>query len=202
MSQALQARSETTVAKILSAAQTLFLSRTYADVTLDDIGRLAHVTKGGLYHHFRSKEQLYLELLHRDLDQKRELFSQATRSGGSCRSRLDRLTRAYLNLSAEQRMLVRLVRRDINIFVDPERANLIRAYQNALPHQVEAILEDGVRDGELLDADARLQSWFFVALVEVALGDYATEVLPDIESKLNHVLNLFFDGASASANGA
>jgi hypothetical protein len=88
------------------------------------------------------------------------------------------------------------VRRDINTFASAERAELVRAYQHALPEQVEAILRDGLESGELASADPRLLSWSFVALVEVVLGDYADRVLPDVSSRLELILNLFFDGAA------
>ncbi len=57
------AKSAVTVANILEAAQTLFLSKNYADVTMADIARTSEVTKGALYHHFSSKEDLYLTMM-------------------------------------------------------------------------------------------------------------------------------------------
>jgi AcrR family transcriptional regulator len=52
---AVRTKSESTVSRILEAAEVLFLERAYADVTMDMIVRAAEVTKGGLYHHFSSK---------------------------------------------------------------------------------------------------------------------------------------------------
>lgn len=190
-------RSAETVSRLLAAAGKLFLERNYADVTMDQVAAAAEVTKGALYHHFSGKEELYLALLHRDLAEKRALFQRAVDSPGSCRERLHRLTQDFLDLPRERRQLIRLVRRDINVFQEPARSELVRAYQAALPAQVEAILRDGIRDGELAAADARLLSWDFVALVEVSLSPYADQVHPRDEDRLDHVLNLFFGGAAA-----
>jgi len=66
-------RSEATIANVLSAAAYLFISRHYADVTMDQIAETAHVTKGALYHHFSGKEELYLEMMHADLSAKKDL---------------------------------------------------------------------------------------------------------------------------------
>ncbi|MBC7544290.1 MAG: TetR/AcrR family transcriptional regulator [Candidatus Sericytochromatia bacterium] len=49
--------------KILAAAQGLFFKQGYHGTTLRDIGRDAHVSMGGIYHHFDSKEAIYLSLL-------------------------------------------------------------------------------------------------------------------------------------------
>jgi AcrR family transcriptional regulator len=49
--------------KILDAAQGLFFKQGYHGTTLRDIGRDASVSMGGIYHHFDSKEAIYLSLL-------------------------------------------------------------------------------------------------------------------------------------------
>ena len=161
-------RSEATSARIIAVARTLFVARNYADVTTDMIASAAGVTKGGLYHHFPSKENLYASMMLDDLGRKRLLFEQAVTSSGTCRERLARLTRDFLALPEEERRLAGLVRRDINIFTGDDRDRLVRAYQLALPEQIEAIIRDGIRDGELATGDPRILSWSFVALVEVA----------------------------------
>ena len=142
-------RSEATAARIIAAARKLFVAKNYADVTTDMIAGEAGVTKGGLYHHFPSKENLYASMMLDDFDRKRRLFEQAVASAGTCRERLARLTKDFLDLPEEERQLAQLVRRDINIFTGDDRDHLVRAYQLALPLQIEAIIRDGIREGEL-----------------------------------------------------
>jgi AcrR family transcriptional regulator len=178
-------RSEATAARIIAAARTLFVARNYADVTTDMIASAAGVTKGGLYHHFPSKENLYASMMLDDFERKRRLFEQAVASSGTCRERLARLTKDFLDLPEEERQLAQLVRRDINIFTGKDRDRLVRAYQLALPKQIESVIRDGIRDGELAPGDPRLLSW--------SLGD--------TDSRLNHVLDLFLEGAAAEPTG-
>jgi AcrR family transcriptional regulator len=191
-------RSEVTAARILDVARRLFIASNYADVTTDMIATEAGVTKGGLYHHFASKEQLYVTMMLANLEERRRLFADAGASSGSCRGRLARLTRAFLELPEEEREVMRLVRRDINIFTGEERDRLVRAYQRALPEQIEAIIRDGIADGELDSRDPRILSWSFVALVEVVIGPYADRAFGSTEARLDHVVDLFFDGATAN----
>jgi AcrR family transcriptional regulator len=194
-------RSEATVARINAVARRLFVARNYADVTTDMIAREAEVTKGGLYHHFASKEQLYISMMLTNLERTRRIFESAVEAPGSCRERLAQLTRDFLELPEEEREVTRLVRRDINIFTGEERDRLVRAYQLALPEQIEAIIEDGIDDGELAPGNARILSWSFIALVEVVIGEYADRVFGSIEARLDHVLDLFFEGAGAQSTG-
>ncbi len=197
-----ETRAEATAARIIGAARRLFLAKSYAEVTTDLIARAAGVTKGGLYHHFPSKESLYISMMLQALGHKRVVFEQAVAMEGSCRERLARLTTDFLEFPTEERELIRLVRRDINIFEGEERDRLIRAYQRALPEQVEAIMRDGINDGELGEADPRLLSWSFVALVEIVVSEYAHQALGDTGARLDHVLELFFGGAAIRMAGA
>ena len=49
---------------ILQVAGSLFLQSNYDGVSIQDITRAAGITKGALYHHFTSKEQLFEEVAH------------------------------------------------------------------------------------------------------------------------------------------
>lgn len=188
-------KSETTVAGILSAAEALFLAKNYADATMDDIASAAEVTKGALYHHFATKEALYVAMMKSVLREKQALFKAAVESQGTCRERLRRVTATFLELPRARRDLMKLVRRDNNIFQGRVREQLVRAYQAALPEQLEIVIRDGIRSRELARADPRLLSWLYVAMVEVILTRHAEQVFKSPDEAADFVTDLFFEGA-------
>lgn len=59
----MQQRSEETRAKIIESAIRLFTSRGYTAASVDDICTEAGISKGAFYHHFESKQALFLGLL-------------------------------------------------------------------------------------------------------------------------------------------
>lgn len=59
----MQQRSEETRAKIIESAVNLFSTRGYNTASVDDICREAGISKGAFYHHFESKQTLFLALL-------------------------------------------------------------------------------------------------------------------------------------------
>ncbi len=185
-----------TVAKILSAAEQLFVVGAYSDVTIDQVAANASVTKGAVYHHFSSKEHLYLTMLEHDLSEKQLMHQRAIAFDGTCEERLRRLTEDFLHLPETKRKLISLVRRDSDIFESKTRNTLIDAYQQALPDIVEEVIRDGIRDGQIMGCHARLLAWQFVSLVEVVLTPYAQQQLKSDQSKVNHVMGLFFGGCA------
>ncbi|MBK7454978.1 MAG: TetR/AcrR family transcriptional regulator [Anaerolineales bacterium] len=59
----MQQRSEETRSKIISSAIKLFSTRGYNTASVDDICKDAEISKGAFYHHFESKQALFLALL-------------------------------------------------------------------------------------------------------------------------------------------
>lgn len=59
----MQQRSEETRTKILESAIKLFSIHGYNKASVDDICKEAGISKGAFYHHFKSKQELFLALL-------------------------------------------------------------------------------------------------------------------------------------------
>jgi AcrR family transcriptional regulator len=59
----MQQRSEETRTKIMGSAIKLFSSTGYNKASVDDICAEAGISKGAFYHHFKSKQELFLALL-------------------------------------------------------------------------------------------------------------------------------------------
>ncbi len=63
--------------RVLGVAARLFADRGYGLTSMRDIARAARIRVASLYHHFRSKEQLYREVLEREQDRLREGMNAA-----------------------------------------------------------------------------------------------------------------------------
>ena len=192
----MQDRSVATINSILDAARALFTERQYAEVSLREITEVAGVTKGALYHHFSTKEELYLQTIYRCLAEVKEItqISLEASRGESCRRRIYLGLLSFLQLPDETISVMRSIRRNINIFEEPVRSELISAYQEALPKPIELILAEGMANGEIVSMDARLLSWQHVAVVEVSLHDYGRNLLGGPEEMADFIVTLFFKG--------
>ena len=189
-------KSLATIGEILDAAQRLFVLNNYDDVTMTKIAQEAGVTKGAIYHHFKGKKKLFLKMMARYLNGLQLILHEAVASEGTARERLEQLTTRYLEMPLQEQRLIQLVRRDNSRFTGAERTKLVRAYQDALPNQIEQILYDGIAKGEIMAGDARWLAWQYVAIVEVSLSDYARQQFTSPPKMAAYVVSVFLDGAA------
>lgn len=96
-------RLERTRGLLLDAAEEVFADKGFAAATLDDIAHAAGYTKGAIYKHFATKEELFLEVndryLQRYFDMFAEVLAAASRMGAE---ELDRVGELWRRLAAER----------------------------------------------------------------------------------------------------
>ena len=57
--------------QLLASARKLFVKKGFRATTTEEIARKANLTKGALYHHFKSKDDIFLELIKSIMDRNR-----------------------------------------------------------------------------------------------------------------------------------
>ena len=103
-----QERSAKRRERILDAAFSVFSQRGYRGAGVDEVGRQAETSKGGVYFHFPTKEQLFLELLRTTADR---LVGKVERSMEPYDDPIDRADvalRTVLGVFAGHRTMARL----------------------------------------------------------------------------------------------
>src|SRR3989442_6567348 len=88
--------------QLLTVALPVFAQRGYHSTSMNDIAEAAGVTKPVLYQHFRSKRELYLELLEDVGGRLRDTIAKATTSAPGPREQVVAGFRAYFRFVAEQ----------------------------------------------------------------------------------------------------
>ena len=138
---------EVTVERILDVSQRLFLEKGYENTTIQDIvDELGGLTKGAVYHHFKSKEEIM------DAVGDRMFFSnnplEAVR-GRTDLNGLQKLREAVrLNQSDEER--VRLTAQSIPIAKSPRLLQeMIISNRKVLTPYFLELIEEGNRDGSM-----------------------------------------------------
>ena len=138
---------EVTVERILDTAQRLFLEKGYENTTIQDIvDELGGLTKGAVYHHFRSKDEI--------MDAVGDRMFFANNPFEAVRERKD------LNGLEKLREMIRLnqadtARTDMNIQSIPITRNprvlmeMIKSNRRILTPYFQKLIEEGNRDGSI-----------------------------------------------------
>lgn len=108
---------------ILDAATAVFLDKGYAGTSMDDIAKLAAVSKQTVYKHFSDKEKLFAEIVLATtdrLDTAIDLLADVPADAAALEENLTRLARQFLDTLTHPRViqLRRLIIANADVFPD------------------------------------------------------------------------------------
>ena len=131
--------------RILSAAIKTFSERGYKGTSMRMIAGRAHISVGGLYLYFRSKEDLYLTLLKTRLDDLADRTTEALKDVKDPAEAMRNFLNLRLNYVREHRELILALGRDpgFGFGIDVKRK-----FFRQQRHVIEGILKKGIAAGK------------------------------------------------------
>jgi AcrR family transcriptional regulator len=198
--------------KILDVAEALFARRGYAGVGLREVAEQVGLGKSSLFHHFRSKAELYLAVLLRVFERIDERVRPSFEAGGPPEERLDRSVEALIDALAEHPTTARLLLR--GLFEDddlPDRASAALAEaERALEKLVGGmlgLLHEGIESGAFRSASPGhvLQTLIGAVVYHFASGEFGEGMIGAplfskgaVRRRKDEVKQLLLRGLSAS----
>lgn len=164
-----QERSARRRERILDAAFTVFSRRGYRQAGVDEVGRQAETSKGGVYFHFPTKEALFLELLRTTADRLVGKVERAMAGVDDPIDRADVALRTVLGVFAGHRTMARLFLIDAvgaGSEFQVELQRLHARFSDLIAEQLDAAVADGTI--EPIDTAIVGMAWFG-ALNEVVM---------------------------------
>jgi AcrR family transcriptional regulator len=150
---------------ILHAANSVFGQHGYEHVRIDDVAAAAGISKALIYEHFRSKQELYVELMNRAaIDLLGRIVAAASASGVEGAARLEAGSKAGFGFVAEQPEAFQMFVRDVT---DPE----VAAVQAALRRGAVSAMV-GVMEMEPVATREGLERRHLEQLAEMMVGGY------------------------------
>lgn len=81
--------------EILDAAANCFMSRGYANTSIDDVARSLGSTKGRIYHHYASKADLFADVFKTGMDMNYQALQPALEDKGAAEEKLVQMAKAH-----------------------------------------------------------------------------------------------------------
>jgi AcrR family transcriptional regulator len=169
--------------KILDCAEELFARRGYAGTGLSEVAERVGLGKSSLFHHFRSKAQLYAAVVARILGRIESRLTAALAAGGSPAARLDRWVEALVDALAGHPTYARLLLR--SLFEDDDLAGELPEEREAnetirrLVAALARLLKEGMSTGAFRPASVphTLQTLIGATVYHFASGEFGDELI-------------------------
>ena len=170
--------------KILEVAEALYARRGFAGVGMREVAEAAGLGKSSLFHHFRSKVQLYLAVLERVLGRLDDRLGAVLAQDLPPADKLDRWMDAAIDTFAEQSSSARILLRAL--FEEDEFDGADWPEGQAVDQRLASVLEgvskllaDGMRQGAFRRASVPhvVQTLIGAALYHFASGDLGATLL-------------------------
>jgi len=151
--------------ELLDAALVVFAERGYRTTTLDQVAEAAGVTKGTIYHYFRTKEELLLRAIEHYQDRAFARLDDVRR--GDYASAADRVTAFVVQAFASDdpaRRRVHALLQGIGAEAPAVRREWLRSGPVRAWRMLTKLIEDGQASGEFrADVDAEVTARLFVS---------------------------------------
>lgn len=143
---------EETKKRIVLKATQLFVQKGYAAVTMNEVCIASNVSKGSLYHHFPSKDELFLYVVEEDTAQWLRAWDDKKKEIGGIEERLYALGEHYAN--DFQNPLIRALEEFSRSRAHPEEITkrLSQLYE-AASHACRDLLKEGIDTGYFIKGD-------------------------------------------------
>ncbi len=161
--------------RVLHEARRFFLERGYAEVSMQQIADAVGMTKAALYYHFRDKDDLFAQVVVREMSRQRESIERQIDRGGSLTELVERIALLYFDqLSPDGlRMMT-----DFKEHVPESRHADVHRELDLFVNALTSLFERAAQRGEIRDISPRLAAFvFFHTLVGLVINSVRDPLL-------------------------
>ncbi len=180
--------------KILDTARIIFSRFGIKKSTMDEIAKEIRMGKSTLYHYFKSKEDIFLEVVKRESDTLKKSLKEALEKTDSPRDKFRTYVKTRMKYLKELSVYYSTLTDayfDIYSFAEEIRID----FQNFELDSLKKIFCDGVEKGifDLKDPDLTARM-IIIAFKGFEYLLFTKEEAPDVENEFDMFIDMFFEG--------
>jgi AcrR family transcriptional regulator len=181
---------------ILRTAARLFQEQGYDATSMNDVAAALKLSKGGLYHHFQSKDEILFNLMNHALDITQERVVDAVQGIADPEERLRMLIRRHIEVVMSVRDREITVMLHENHPLPPAMRRRINARKKDYVHYVENLIEEVQRACQAKgNVSARASAFALLGMINWIYQWYRPEGSLQEESLVRQYTEIFFAGA-------
>lgn len=175
-------------AKILKASRRLFKEKGYEGTTIDEIAKIAEISRGTFYNYFPDKESLLEGTAREEIENWQKYIED-----GNCGNWEEAIQRALMFLILDTRPNIALSRKIISLAADP--AEDLHPMEKELSDVLRNLLMQGAKEGAFRK-DATIEGILgaLIGLCYVGVFQWAEEEEKDVVKKVEESLDIIMRG--------
>src|SRR5215471_18707449 len=148
---------ETKREAVLHTAVQLFLEKSYARASLNDVAERLNITKPALYHYFQNKEQILLECYRLGAGMIDDSLNEIAARLATGLEKVEAFIYSYSNVMTVNfgRCVMRLDEGDLSRSAFAE----VRGYKRKIDRRLRAFIQEGIVDGSIGPCDPKLAAF-------------------------------------------
>jgi len=154
---------------IKEAALKLFSEKGFYSTSTRELTEAAGVSKGTLYWHWKSKEEVAFSLVSDMLGDFLELIERARDEKGPVIERMERMVAAVAELYYRETDYLRLLwkfRADRHYIFSPDYTEKVTSYYVRIRKGLESLVEQGMKSGEFRKVDSKQMAFIILGVTE------------------------------------
>ena len=158
---------EITINRILDVAMVLFLEKGYDNTTIQDIvDALGDLSKGAIYHHFKSKEEIIESVIPRLYGSSNsKLLEIKTSTSYTGLEKLKEIVLISLKNPGQEKLAMAAP----NLMKNPRflTQQLYNTIEHIVPQLIEPIIKEGIKDGSIVSDNPKEVAETFMILMNI-----------------------------------
>jgi AcrR family transcriptional regulator len=181
--------------EILRVSARLFREQGYDATSMNDISAALKLSKGGLYHHFRSKDEILFHIMNHAMEITDERVLVPIRGIADPEQRLRALIRLHIELVLRARDREITVILHENHPLPPGLRKRVNARKKGYIHYVEQLIEEVQRARKSRKVSARAAAFALLGMINWIYQWYRPEGVLKEEDLVRQYTEIFFSGA-------
>ena len=158
---------------VLHTAVRMFLERSYGRTSMNDVALQLNITKPALYHYFRNKEEILVEIYRLGTDLIDEMLDSIEADEKPGLDKVADFIAGYIRIITGDfgRAVIRLDDGELS----SAGRKLVRGRKREIDHRVRGLIEGGMKDGSIASCDAKIASFILAGSIHGMASWYEPE---------------------------
>jgi len=181
--------------EIITAAVKLFNEKGYPSTSIRDIAALVGLTQGTIYHYFKTKEDILLEINLRVIDIAIDRVKKIRDLKCSCREKIHQNIREVFEVIANYKDFLAVFLKEYKSLSERNRKMILKK-RASYERIFQSIIKEGIRKKEFKEMDVNMMSMAFLGMCNWATTWLNPNGRLSIEKIVDIFAEIFLDGIS------